>query len=521
MKHTRRIASLLLALVMVFAMATTAFAATITINNGAEGSVYSAFKLLNATDGGDGKFAYTLNDKYTDVLQEVTEKTEQADVVAYIAALNADGLRTFADEVYAKVKSMTPDAVTTDELADTEFIEANTKNVFEGVDQGYYLIVETGLGSWGENAGTDTYSLVMLDTAGNSDVTVDTKENKPSVEKKVQEKNDSTGTTSWGDSADYDIGDEIPFEITGTVSSKYANYTAYWYTFSDTMDDGLSLKTTTTPADYAESIVVKIGDDDVTSQFDITATEHGFTAKANLKALENVAIAADTEVVVTYTAILNTNAVSGTAGNKNEVTLKYQNDPYRNDEGTPGETPKDINIVFTFDAIVKKVDQNQNALSGAGFTLYKYNQASSDWVAVGNEITGVTTFNFNGLDVGKYKLEETTVPAGYNKADDVVFEIVAEYDTTKDPDELIGLKVKNADGTVISEDNEETVEINEKSFNATVSSGEVETTVVNNQGSELPSTGGMGTTLFYVIGGLMVLAAVVLLVTKKRMASAE
>lgn len=492
MKHMKKLLAMLLAVVMVMALATTAFAATITIDDGTiTGATYQAYKLLNATNGKDAEgkeiFAYTVNGKYANVLKEATGKTSDADVVAYIDDV-AD-LNAFANEVYAAVvkAGLTKDYET-------------TTNVFDEVEQGYYLIVETALGTT-ETGATDTYSLLMLDTAGNEDITVETKEDLPTVKKEVEEKNDSTGASSWGDSADYDVGDEIEYKITGTVSDKYAGYKSYYYSFSDTMDKGLTLN--------ADSIKIMIGDVNVTEQFDIETAAQSFTATANLKELIGVTIIGDTEIIVTYTATLNENAVSGTTGNKNEVTLKYENDPYHEGDGNPttpdepenpGETPKDVNIVFTYDVIVNKVDQDKKPLAGAGFTLYKWNAEKNDWVAVGTEITGVTTFEFKKLDEGKYKLVETTVPAGYNKADDVEFEIISTLEGTT----LKDLTVDPSD-----------------SFTVTLESGKIETDVVNNAGTELPSTGGMGTTIFYIAGGVLVVAAAVLLITKKRMNNAK
>lgn len=478
MKKMRRIVSLVL--VMVFAMSANVFAANITMSGGADSSVYVAYKVLNVTDGGDGKYAYTLNAKYEAALKEVTGKNNQKEIIAYIEALkdNAEGTRTFADTLYSKIS--------------TEDVDYTSENgSFSNVDQGYYLIAEKTLGS-----AQDTYSLVMLDTAGQTNITVNTKEGTPTVEKKVEEKNDSTGESSWGDSADYDVNDAINYKITGTVSSKYADYKSYYYSFGDTMDAGLTLN--------KDSIKVTINDTDVTSQFVIEKEDHEFTATANLKELTGVTIDANTKIIVTYTATLNENAVSGTVGNKNKVVLEYENNPYHKGDGNPttpdkpenpGKTPEDVNIVFTYDVIVNKTD-GQKPLEGAGFTLYKYNNATENWVAVGKEIKDVTKFEFKKLDEGKYKLVETTVPDGYNKADDIEFEIVSTMDGTT----LTGLTVTPANN-----------------FTITLSSGTIETTVVNQSGAELPSTGGIGTTIFYVVGAILVVGAAVVLITRRRM----
>jgi len=480
MKTTRKLLAMVLAVIMVMSLATTAFAADITITGGASGSEYAAYKLLNATDGGDGKFAYTLNDKYDEILKEVTGKSTEADIVAYISGLNAEGIRDFADAVYAKIVAA--------KLA-ADYTTKNDK--FTGVDQGYYLIAETKVGN-----AADTFSLVMLNTAGAENIEVATKEDVPEVDKQVEEKNDTTGKSSWGDTADYDVGDTINYKITGTVSSKYDDYKNYDYMFTDTMSEGLTYN-------KDAKVYVVNGDSkvEVTSQFTITNTANGFTAYANLKKLTGVTINSTTEIVVEYTATLNEKAVSGSAGNLNTVTLKYENDPYNGGDGTPdGETPPDTNIVFTYDAIVNKTDKDGNALAGAGFTLYKY--VNNAWVQVGDEITGVTTFAFEKLDEGKYKLVETTVPNGYNKADDVEFEIISTLDDKGE--KLTKLEVNPSDA-----------------FTVNMTAGSVTTNVKNYAGTELPSTGGMGTTLFYVFGAVLMLGAAVLLVTKKRMSMAE
>ena len=274
MDRLKKLTSLLLALVMVFAMTAMAEGVAkteVTIDDGTiSGATYEAYKLLNATSAAageegdeDDKFAYTLNDKYTSILQNVTGKTEQADIVAYIAGLNASEVRAFADDVYAAIQTAKLDADAT-----------SAENKFE-LEQGYYLIVESVLGTT-ENGSTDTYSLVMLDTAGLESVTVKTKEGVPTVEKKVKDVNDSTGVGSdWQDSADHDIGDTVEYQITGTVSEKYAEYESYYYSFEDSMSEGLTYN-----KDAKVYVVNGDSKTDVTAQFAIVEmTEgNGFTA---------------------------------------------------------------------------------------------------------------------------------------------------------------------------------------------------------------------------------------------------
>lgn len=494
MKKLKKIVSILLTAIMVLAMCVPVMAATtnITINGGGTGSTYVAYKLLNVTDGGSGKFSYTVNTKYSTVLQAKTGKTNDAEIVAHIAGLSGSDVQDFADDVYK--------AITTAGMAGDK---TTTTNAFSGIEQGYYLIAETVT-----SEGTE-YSLVMLDTAGNADITVNTKEGLPSFEKKIKEKNDTTGYESgWQDGADYDLGDNVPFKLTGTVSAKYDSYDTYYYAFHDKMSAGLTFN--------SDSVKVKVDGTEVTSGYEVVTTglsdDCTFEVRfANLKDITSVS--ANSTITVEYNARLNENSVIGSLGNPNQARLEYSNNPYGN--GT-GKTAWDKVIAFTYQLVVNKVDGDTNPLDGAGFTLFK--EVNGAWQAVGSEITGVTTFNFQRVDAGKYKLEETTVPAGYNKAADLIFTVEATYDTdADDPKFGVGssLVLKDEDNKIISKTTTESGD--PELFTVDINAGSATTNVVNQAGTELPSTGGIGTTIFYVVGVTLMLGAGVLLVTKKRM----
>lgn len=497
MKNVKKIFALALALMMVLSLATTAFATEISFTGGADGAVYSAYKLLNATQDGD-KYAYTVNAKYAEILKAETGKTEDEAIVAYISNLDAAGIRAFANDVYAAIKT-----------AGLAADEVSVNDIIADAEQGYYLIAETTLGDshpeYPEYNG-DTYSLVMVDTVGDDKITITTKESFPDVDKEVLEKNDSTGVSHWGEHADYDIGDKVEYRVRATVSGQYEGYINYWYEIGDTMDAGLT---------YNYDLKIMVGSTEVTDLFTIVEDDHGFTATANLKEWTEFTVTHNTVFNLTYSATLNENAVSGVPGNKNAVQVKFQNDPYAIDDPTdPGTTPPDVNIVFTFDSIVNKVDEKGAPLTTAGFTLYKYNHDTASWVQIGTERTGASTYDFRGLDEGIYKLVETKVPDGYNKADDIEFHIHPVYDTTKDPVQMTGLEIVDKDGDPL--DIFKIDITGDKKFEE--NTYEFETTIVNKPGKELPTTGGMGTTLFYIFGGLMFVGAAVLLVTKKRMA---
>lgn len=520
MKTMKKLLALTLALVMVLAMALTVSAATttITIKGGNDAAVYEAYRLMDVTDGGkndDGveMYAYTFNEDtaaYETALKKVTGATDLNGVLNYLKNIadKSDEAREFADDIYAEIKNLDADA-------------ESANGVFSNVPQGYYLIVEKTPGE------QDTYSLVMLDTAGKDGVEVETKEDTPELIKKVQEKNDSTGYESgWQDGADYDIGDPIKFQLTGDVSDKIASYEHYYYEFSDSMCDGLTFKKIDKVTVDGTELHQADGDYTLT----VDADKHGFSLV--IMDLTKFDATADTKVVVEYTATLEGTVVIGAPGNENKAHLEYSNNPYNTGNGTtkPEDTtvtPDDKVVVFTFDLVVDKYDgknsidtEDDELLDGASFTLYKWNNeltTTDKWEVVEENIKadGKTQFTFTGLDSGRYKLVESDVPDGYNQAPDVEFYVEATYtyDDVADP-ELTGLVIKGADGTtVISGDG--------KAFSTNLESGVIATDVINNSGVELPSTGGIGTTIFYVVGGLLTLGAVILLVTKKKMSAAE
>ncbi|MDO4871794.1 MAG: SpaA isopeptide-forming pilin-related protein, partial [Candidatus Saccharibacteria bacterium] len=158
--------------------------------------------------------------------------------------------------------------------------------------------------------------------------------------------------------------------------------------------------------------------------------------------------------------------------------------------------------VFTYKTVVNKVDQNKQPLTGAGFTLYK--KVKGEWKVV-KEITAgeATKFEFTGIDDGEYKLSETTTPAGYNTIKDITFTVEATHETEADQPKLTNLSGVAASGQI--------------TFTADKDAGSLTTQVENKKGSILPSTGSIGTTVLYVAGSVLVVAAGILLVTKKRM----
>ena len=522
------------------AMADTTKKTDITISNATNGDEFSAYKLLNLTTSIEGEttnYSYTVNNKYQDVLKQAIDElngsvaapTTDAEIIDYITKNVASNDSTDATKVTARkfaetvrTKITRNSAITADKtVTKTESQDAQ----FTGMDQGYYLIVQTKAVS----ADGNTMSQVILDTHGQTDTTVRVKKDNVSLTKKVQENQDGVNNpaeNNWQDGADYNIGDMVPFQLTGTLPTDYDNYNAYKYIFHDSASQGLTfnvdnaelkvyavngetkteLKKAANASDEAGYNVITRGLL-ATETFRVQFTDLKKAQAAN--PAENVTINKDTNIVVEYKAKLNNDAKRGAAGNPNEAWLEFSNDQYNTGAGSPtGNTPDDKVIVFTFDIVVNKYKNQadeQHKLNNAGFTLYKSTDGTS-WAPaqeLKNDANNTNVFQFTGLDSGYYKIEESKVPDGFTKADDVIFKVVATYDTDSATPSLTKLEVQKNDGTVISGDGKTfTISAQDDSANA-----QINTDIVNKSGSQLPSTGGMGTTILYAAGAAIVLVA--------------
>lgn len=269
----------------------------------------------------------------------------------------------------------------------------------------------------------------------------------------------------------------------------------------------------------------------MTNSFTETVTQNndGSTtvkwACGNLKGI-GVSLDAATTVVVSYTASLNADAVIGSKGNPNTVNLTYSNNPNKGGNGETGKTPDDKNIIFTYKAVVNKIDGENNPLKGANFTLEKKDSNGNYVAVVSSDGTKVaptktansegTTFTFTGLDDGEYRLSETTTPAGYNTIDPIIFTITALHEETADDPKLLSLTGKDV-RTDLSE-------TDKAQFTSTITGdddGAIKTDIVNKKGSTLPSTGGRGTTMIYIIGAALVVLSGIVLAMRKKMSSKE
>lgn len=484
MKTMKKVLAMLVSMVMVLAFCVTGVAADVELTQHTfaayqifKGDLTEGNKLSNVTwgDGVQGE----------ELLAELN--TQAAFATCASAADVAKVLETYnTDSTKANAFAKTVAAYVTE----TKTEGTGTVNLPAA---GYYLIVDT-TATTGEY---DAKNLSLLKVNGAGTVTPTKKTDKPTLEKKVKDINDSTGTESgWQDSADYDIKDEIPYKLTATMGD-LSNYDHYYLNFHDTMTH-LTL--------VEGSVEVKVGEKTLAKdQYTVAWDTAKKTMDVAIMDVKAHGATTGTKVTVTYKATLDADAVLGSTGNPNTADLEYSNNPNNTGDGTTkpeetGKTPEDKNIVFTYKVTANKVKENQQPLEGAEFELFK-KVGKESWISKG-KLTGTgdnqNVFEWKGLDDGDYKIVETKTPSGYNTIDPIEFTITAEHEIDSADPKLTSL----SGGDV---------------FKGNVTTGAVSANIVNKSGSTLPETGGIGTTVFYVIGGMLMAAAAVLLITKKRM----
>lgn len=501
MKHMKRIFALALAVMMLLSLAFTASAAeeptdfTITIKPPQDGSATLE------------KHTYAVYQIFTGAMS-VNKNGEKILIdVKFGASYQPAGVEVDDELDFLKTKTGEEVAVYLEEnLTDRTPFETLSKE--EGfsitVPTGYYLIVDTST----DLPAGETSSAFVLELTDDTDVyskhTADLK-----VVKKIDDTNDSVDAEDeidWQDSADHDIGDEIPFKLEMTVPSVFAQFEIYdeeyKFVFHDVEEDGLS---------FLNDAKVYVDGTEITDGFTVnTAPADGCSFEvifADLTAIDSVKVGS--VITVVYHSELTEDAVLGKQGNVNKVRGEFAN-LHRPDY--PTLTPWDSVIAFTYKVVVNKVDENEAALPGAEFTLEKYNAETGAWESVEKvDATADTVFVFEGLDDGDYQLTETETPPGYNSIEPIKFTVTAEHN----------IKWENTERTDILTSLTGNVTTGEITFSAIENNEGLTTKVENKSGTVLPETGGIGTTIFYTVGAILVLVAVVLLVTKKRMASAE
>lgn len=571
MKQAKKLAAVLLSLVLVLALAVPASAAgnyTITITNDQAGHTYEAYQIFagdvsdDTQQGGnvEGPILSNItwgsgvdNTRYAALLAALKDDgtigakfadiDDATDAAAIAAAL--DGAATTDAEAFANVVSgFLSDTATASTAGDGIYTIAN-------LDAGYYLVKDQDESLNGAAATATEYIVQVLGNVNMAPKDSDV----PTVEKKVSEEDyhqDNGYGTTYNDVADWDIGDSVPFKLIGSIPDMTA-YDTYEYIFNDTLSKGLTLQEDTIKVYIAVNkndevggyTALTAGEDYTLTLNDVENGGGSFSiAFDDLKNAPYVGQGDRHFVIVTYDATLNANAEIGLDGNPNSVDLQFSNDP--NGDGL-GRTTEDTVIVFTYELDGTKVDgENEDTkLEGAEFVLFNgghtrvahiENGKLVGWVALPggydsdtyqqipyetwetfNRTTNVImtsaaegVFGVSGLDDGTYHLMEIKAPNGYNLLEGDV-QLVIEATTVN------GQNWNGAANTALTA---LTINVaNEGAVNGKTDTGAVNVTVRNNQGATLPETGGMGTTLFYIIGGLLVVGAGILLVVRIRMRS--
>ena len=542
MKKMRKLASILLALVMALGMTSTVFAENTTHTY----EIYQIFTgdysdgvLSNVKWGqnGTGNKGEAVSDTILKKLEAVTSSTSDTEKLAVI-------------NKYVNLKS-------------TAF-QSGSETKYENLPNGYYLVKDQD-NTQGEGQGTNGYYTLYVVQVVNGTLEFTPKGDVPEVEKKIVEGNNKV------DVNEASIGEKVNYEITGTLPTNFDDYNTYYYVFTDTLSKGLT---------YNRDVTVTVDGVDVTKYFYTNATDYSETAGTTitvgiqdikaLSLLEGVNVTKVSNIIITYSATLNENAVIAGEGNPNDVKLDYSNDPNNSGEGTTtppsknpgkpepthptGNTPKDEVVTYTTELTILKNDEDGKVLTGAEFTLtgdgvkvvlvttekFTVDAAGEYWklkngtytttapitaddetnnsadydstetkyskttelVAKGEDKTETTVvgtvgdnglITFTGLGAGTYTITETKTPAGYNTIAPVTFTLTFNAETKT--------FVSDNQNVVVGADNK------------------LDTTIVNKKGATLPSTGGMGTTLFYIIGAILVIGAGILLITKRRMSS--
>lgn len=492
-KAMKKLMAALLAVAMVCAMAIPAFAADgsthsssedgkITIQNAVANQTYKIYRILDLQYNDTAKsFRYVKNDKWGAFVEGQTtylSVDSKTGVVTWANSDNADNgtaIKALAVAAGQHVKD-TPSLT-----ADGSVKASSSTVIFDNLPLGWYLVVSD----------LTNDAICSIDTTA-KEVTIKEKNGAPTVTKEVE-----YASGSWGEGNDGNVGDTVNFQTTIYVTD--GNPTNY--VLHDKMSNGLDFK--------EDSIVVKKNDERFTDYTVVTPTDNcTFEIKFNENSLHT-----NDKVVVTYSATINSNAVVGTTGNENETWLKYGD----NGETTHGKTKTytwSFNIFKYFTdsynekqylANVEFVLYRKNADDKAEYAKFDSNNKLTGWTEAENEATklktnATSTVAVEGLDAGTYFLKEITTPGGFNGlTSDVEVKITSSCNILTGATYAVEYKMVNEEGFTNTDEQEKVVPIE------------------NKRGTTLPGTGGIGTTIFYVVGGGLMVAAAILLITKKRM----
>lgn len=573
MKAMKRTFAMLIALIMVWTMYVPVFAAnddnTLTINSKTAGHTYQAYQVFD----GDYYEGILSNVKWgTGVNGDELLAALEADDTLKSYFAYAENAADIAEVLSAEDSEFTDNSELIDAFADVvaehlagtpvqsgDAVESGGNYVYTigNLADGYYFVKEAAMADDENNS----YTKFMLQVVG--DTTVNAKADVPPIDKKIDGANDTDpGTTDDTEENNASIGDTIPFKVTSKVPNM-DGYEKYYFVVTDTFSNGLTFN-----GDIAISIDKNrdntMGEDEkLTADTDYTVETAGQTVTIIFKNFIQYKNITGADILITYSATLNDNAVIGTGGNENSVDLTYSNNPNVSDDGTPGnpdkpdsdspvgETPDETTYTYATGVELTKVDPDRNRLEGAEF------QISGTRVNKVVVYRDVYTESANGeywkLKDGTYTTEapDTGNADDYDSVD-TKYALEEEREVVESEDEVAAVGYVGSDGILrfdglaagkyeITEltapdgynllDGPITINIGWTApaapggdctwtvtgGNAQVNdSGIITITVENEKGSTLPETGGVGTVIFYVVGAGLMLGAAVLLVVKKR-----
>ena len=502
-----------MAMLMTLAMGMTALAAgthTLTIKPAADGEthVYTAYKVFSGdtstiTVGGSTKKVLS-NIKWANGVDKTALINELKTVtfgvsVGFTDAMCVSDDATAAAAEFEKLVSEADKALLASVIAKNTATSAGTLSgtnaapaTISTLEDGYYFVKET-TASLPDSA----YSRFMLTLVDES--TIDAKSVMPTVEKKIN------ASGSMVDANTASIGDIVKYVVTSAVPDT-TGYNKYFFEFTDTMSKGLS---------YENDMKIYINGTELTDpvKFKITQTTSGTDTVIKVLIYDMTPYTKGDSVKLEYSAKVNSGVDLTINGNPNKVSLKYSNNPSYSYTGDPdsepsGQTPEDKVVTYSTTLEIRKTDETGNKLTGASFKAEKL--VGGVWTEILAE-TAVDTEGkiiLEGLGEGQYRITETKAPTGYNKITTPITLTIGKVMNATDTTKL-------DHWTYTQDTHTNAVTGAEAGANPVVGI----TTVANKQGITLPSTGGIGTTIFYVVGGILVAAAVILLITRKRMAS--
>jgi len=579
MKSTfKKVSAMLLAMLIAIMIPFSAFATSTGTGTAVNATNSSKASLTVATgNNGDTLYAYKAVNAKINETTNVLEYSFTDTFKAFLASEQGKAYKDVTTDTYCEYKNdsvelkailgaFTAYMKSLDTMPAADYTSTTVKNgsaTFNSVALGQYIII-----GGGNTKGALIYQTVSAEVVPfvenhtymiypAYDVAMKTSE--PTADKEV-----TTGTVQDGEKNTASIGDTIGFKLSATVPTYPAGATNKTFYMGDTMSNGLTLTTA------ANDFVVKgyVDDADTTGTALTFGTDYTVEIKGQQIYVDFVYdnIKSYAKVTAEYSAVLNENAVVGGSGNANTMDLVYSNSPFDGNTYVPGNDRPDDKpgygtktdtetSVFTYALAVNKFEKNNESvkLPNATFAIYDNEACTGDAIAtITTNANGYAVYE--GLKSGTYYLKETVAPAGYkllvdpvkvvlgdaNATQGVTTTKTVEYTSVKE-DSLYGVQAIDKDGNKLwlapGETNAPTTEyvegylpayvlsvtsaVDSVDLNGTAATGSIVVDIENTKGGVLPSTGGMGTTLFVAVGVILMAGSVIAFIMKKRLASAN